>query len=78
MTLEEIFSALSTRFLGFDLQHRRDCGGGWNEWQNQPWRARIVTSKNERANYRITVYGPTAEYVCAKLLEAVRKIDLYA
>lgn len=61
------FRALSERFHGFDLQRRRD----WIE----PWRARIVTTKNERANYRLEAYGPTAADACTRLELLVNEQD---
>lgn len=64
---------LSRRFAGVDLQRRRE-GCGPSAWW-KPWRARLVTSKNERAEYRITVFGSTADEAVQALAAAVREID---
>lgn len=58
------------RFEGFDLQRRRREP----RWP-APWRARIRTAKNERASYRLTAYGETADEACAKLAALVAEED---
>lgn len=65
--------ALSQRFTGVDLQCRKmeAIAGNWDG----PWRARLVTSKNERIDYRITVTGQTWEDAVGKLVAAVRQVD---
>jgi hypothetical protein len=50
-------AVLAWRFLGFDLQYRRATGstasGGWRAC----WRARVVTGRDERPEYRLTGFG---------------------
>jgi hypothetical protein len=65
---------LSNRFSGVDLQFRRTTTCSAGQWP-APWRARMLTSKNERTEYRITVYGDTAAQAASNLLAAVRRID---
>jgi hypothetical protein len=68
---------IARRFAGMDILYRRHgfdsrCIGGV---MSQPWRARIVTSKNERAEYRVTAYGKTREEAERGLIAAVAKLD---
>ncbi len=70
------FVKLSTRFLGVDLQRRRHTNSrGWpGEWPH-PWRARLLTSKNERSEFRVSAYGTDIYEAMAALVAAVRDID---
>jgi hypothetical protein len=70
LTLDE----LSSRFLGVDIQYRRDSGGCTAGWPAQ-WRARLLTSKNERSAYRVVAYGKTLELAVLALSELVNRID---
>ncbi len=58
---------LAERFSGIDIQRR-------SQWSPK-WRARIVTSKNERAEYRAEVYADTHDEAVSKLLALVEAID---
>lgn len=60
--------ALASRFHGLDLQFRRS-GTGWPS----PWRARQIVTKNERADYRITAYGSTAQEAIESLRAEIEK-----
>lgn len=66
VTIEDI----CRRFLGVDIQRRRE-GTGWF----YAWRVRLLTSKNESASYRITAYGSTMTEACELLCFAVRAVD---
>lgn len=63
-------AALGSRFYGVDLAFRRN-GTGWPA----PWKARCIASKNERYEYRHTVFADTAEQAIADLLAAVESAD---
>ena len=67
-TLTKEFFDLSSRFEGVDLQCRRSA------WLFK-YRARIITNKNERAEYRVTAYGNTPEIVMENIIVIVRGID---
>ena len=77
MTPLERFEALAHRFLGVDLQSRRvTCGGGGPGcfWPAR-WRARLVTSKNEHSDYRLTAYGETADAAMVELQQMVEAVE---
>lgn len=61
---------LCDRFEGVDIMCRRSAN-----WPNGPWRARLVCSKNERADYRIVAYGRSQEEAEENLLMAVYQAD---
>lgn len=63
--------ALGNRFAGVDLSYRRDRPSEWPA----SWRARLVTSKNERSDYRLERYGETADAAMASLMLAVEEQD---
>lgn len=65
------FRDLARRFGGVDLQRRNPSDAAWPA----PWRAKLVTNKSERSEYRITVYGSTWADAVAKLLFAISEID---
>ncbi len=70
----EEFAELGKRFQGVDLQFRRttNCGScGWPA----PWRARLLTSKAEREEYRMNAYGRTPFEAISKLLSGVAAIE---
>lgn len=52
--LMERWARISSQMHGTSLEHRRH-GTNWPE----PWRARIVATKNERDAFRIVGYGRT-------------------
>lgn len=60
---------LGQMFYGFDLK-RRKHGTDWPK----PWRAAVMTSKNEISDYRVSAYGDTAEEACQLLLDRVAAI----
>ena len=62
---------LARRFNGVDLQARPPEPAAWPK----RWRARIVTTKNERAAYRLTAWGDTVEEVAAALQTQVDQLD---
>lgn len=64
---------IATRFAGLDVQYRRSQP----EW-SASWRATLVANKNERSDYRITVYGETLREAISKLRDRVRAIDVPA
>lgn len=64
------FEEICTRFAGVDLQYRRHDVS----WQ-APWRARLVSNKNERSSYRITVYGESMYNAIVALRSAVEEAD---
>jgi hypothetical protein len=74
MTIDDI----AKRFMGVDIQYRRtgfdSIGGKWSI-ATQPWRARVVTSKNENAEYRRTVYARTRADVELALVAMVQAAD---
>lgn len=58
---------IAVRFQGVSIECRRD----WSP----PWRAKLVANKNERDDYRITVYGGTMEEAIVALVAAVEVAD---
>jgi hypothetical protein len=64
--IERDFWNAAERFLGGSLEYRRH-GTSWPA----PWRARIVASKNERDDYRVTAYGATQDEACERCLAAL-------
>lgn len=58
--------ALAERFGGVDVKYRRE---------RKRWTARNITSKNERADYRITREGRSAAGAIAALLYAIDQVD---
>lgn len=72
MTLKAIgrLEELAWRFSGVSLEMRRFA----TEWPMR-WRARLVTGKNERDEYRVEVFADSAAMAIAKLLAEVRRID---
>ena len=64
------FTKLSKRFFGISLE-KRASGTGWSN----PWRARIVSTKNERGEFRIECFGDTPEEAISNLLKSVEEID---
>lgn len=75
MSVFDDLAKLSSRFQGVDVQHRRStscCNGG--EWKGD-WRVRLLTSKNQRREYRITVYAATAERAIGDLIRHVEAVD---
>lgn len=67
------FATLCDRFEGVDVACRRSASkhDGWDG----PWRARLVTNKNERNAYRIVVFGQSQLEVEERLVQAVEEID---
>ena len=65
-----VMESLGTRFHGTDLQFRRS-GTSWP----CRWRARLLSTKNEREEYRITAFGDTAAEAILKLQIMVNKLD---
>jgi hypothetical protein len=68
---------IARRFAGVDIMYRRHgfdsrCIGGVRSY---PWRARLVTSKNERCEYRVTAYGKTREEAEQGLVSLVEELD---
>jgi len=61
---------LGARFQGVDLRFRAPQPG----WP-QPWKASLYASKNERANYRLSAFGDTAEDAARGLLAKVAAIS---
>ena len=75
------------RFDGVDITFRRCAPSEWtraangtpyvDSWPRDPghvtayWRLRVVAFENERAEYRITVYGETFRAAAIALLERV-------
>ena len=74
-TIDEILTALSSRFLGVDLQYRRTTTCSAGQWP-APWRARLLTSKNERASYRMDAFGHTAQEAAQHLANMVYLNDV--
>lgn len=75
------FVSVVVRFLGVDIQYRRQTNSrskgttnDTNEWPH-PWRIRLVTTKNERGAYRITVFGLSLEMAMDELVAAVERVD---
>lgn len=74
---ERTLDTIALRFLGVDLQFRRTThsrSSGELSWP-KPWRARLVTTKNERAEYRVAVYGDTSSQAIANLVALVHALD---
>jgi hypothetical protein len=65
-TFEE-FQKLGERFSGVDLKFRRN--------ESLPWTARLITSKNERFDYRVVLKADTAEIAMRAVLDFVKKLD---
>ena len=65
-----VMESLGTRFHGTDLQFRRS-GTSWPF----RWRARLLSTKNEREEYRITAFGNTAAEAILGLQIMVNKLD---
>jgi hypothetical protein len=67
------FATLCDRFEGVDVSCRRSASkhDGWDG----PWRARLATSKNERASYRIVVFGQSQLEAEERLVQAVDEVD---
>lgn len=64
---------ITGRFSGLDIQYRAAWRGiGWRE----AWRVRIVTNKNERDDYRIETWGPTASDAIEAAVVSMRLVDL--
>jgi hypothetical protein len=61
---------IAKRFAGLDIQYRPGPGG----WGSQ-WRVRQIASKNERADYRIIVYGATMDMAMEALVLAIAALD---
>lgn len=60
--------ALGARFQGVDIQFRRHQP----EWP-QSWRVRIVASKNERDDFRITAWGDSFAMAATAALEVASR-----
>lgn len=78
------FENLAKRFAGVDLQYRRatNSPGSYSAWPvgsfqstEANWRARCVVSKNERDEYRITVYATDMAGAIEALLARVAEVD---
>lgn len=65
--LQEL-ETLGRRFAGVSLSFRKS-GTDWPK----PCRAKLLASKNEREDYRITVYADTMEGAASEL---IRKVSL--
>lgn len=65
-----VVSGITERFAGVDIQYRRRQP----EWP-APWRATLIANKNERSDYRITVYGETLVDALGKLSAHVWSLD---
>lgn len=77
-TREQQFSRVFNDTHGghIDLQYRRSWGVHWNGKRiDGAWRGRVVSNKNERVQYRITVYADTIADAAAALCAAVREED---
>lgn len=74
LTTIGLLEAMAERFQGVDLQRRRSTSCSAGAWPS-PWRARLRTSKNERREYRMTVYADTADDAIMALYKAVWRID---
>lgn len=61
---------LGERFHGVTLDYRRN-GTDWPA----PWRARLVSTKNERDEYRVECFGETAQAAIESLCAVVAKLD---
>lgn len=61
---------LGGRFNGITLDFRRS-GTDWPA----PWRVRLVSTKNEREDYRLECFGDTPEKAIESLRAEVAKID---
>lgn len=64
-----VIDDLSRRFNGVDIQFRRS-GTDW-PW---PWRIQLATNKNERSEYRFTLYGATLREVLAKASQHAEEV----
>lgn len=63
--------ALGGRFHGVTLDFRRS-GTDWPS----PWRVRLVSTKNEREDYRLECFGDTAQQAVEALRAVVAKMDV--
>jgi len=61
---------LGGRFHGVTLDYRRN-GTDWPA----PWRVRLVSTKNEREDYRLECFGDTAQHAIDALRVVVSKMD---
>lgn len=68
MMFGDEFHKIATRFSGFSLERR-------TEWKHGPWRVRILPNKQERQDFRIEVYGETADAAMEKAAEALKIAD---
>jgi hypothetical protein len=71
MDVVDWFEGASLRLAGVGLECRRFKPAEWPE----KWRAQMFASKNERSEYRITVYGDSMYDAIAKLRAAVEEAD---
>lgn len=62
---------LGKRFQGIDIQFRRHCPIGWES----TWRIRVLASKNERDDYRITAFGDSFDAAVIAVLAAAQESD---
>lgn len=71
---ESLFSradALVSRFSGVDICGRRFLSPLWPK----RWRARTITHKNERSDYRVTGWGDTPDAAAADMMEQISQVD---
>lgn len=69
MSTDEILAWLGDRFEGVTVERRRSAG-----WP-LPWRARLIASKNERSDYRLTAHAETCAGAVAMLYAEVTRAD---
>lgn len=71
-TMPEQVHRLVSRFGGIDIQ----CRNAWESigWKGR-WRAKNVTMKNERDDYRLTAFGSTPDEAIQRLIDAVERVD---
>ncbi len=66
----EYLKTLGARFHGITLDYRRS-GTNWPA----AWRVCLVSTKNERGDYRLECYGDTPEQAIDALQTMVVKVD---
>lgn len=71
MDVVDWFEEASQRFAGVGIECRRFKPTEWPA----TWRAQMFASKNERSEYRITVYGDSMYDALSKLRTAVEEAD---
>jgi hypothetical protein len=66
----QYLQTLGERFHGITLDFRR----GGTDWP-AAWRVRLVSTKNEREEYRVECFGDTAEQAVDSLRAEVSSLD---